>query len=168
MAPNNSKKLIIEERRREVAALRRRGMTFRQIHKAMEIAGRQNEDNGQPWSLKTIFDDVTALQAAARAEAVKDISEHKAEVLAHYQELINLAWREKRYDDVRLVLKDVRALLGTDSPQVIVFEQVQARMVEALSSLEREFADDPATLDRALSALVGRPGGVQTNTRSVN
>jgi hypothetical protein len=158
MARNTSQELVAEDRRREVAALRRRRLTMRQIVAALEKAGRINPITNEPWSLATIKRDLDTLTAAARSEALKDVSEHKAEILADYDELMRLAWQEKRYEDIRKVLKDVRDLLGTDAPQVIVFEQVARRMDEAITALEREFADDPVLLDRALGALVAGPG----------
>lgn len=164
MALNTSDNLILEDRRREVAALRRRRLTLRQIVAALERAGRVNPRTKKPWSLATIKGDLDALHDQARAEALRDISEHKAEILADYDELMRLAWAEKRYEDVRKLLRDVRELLGTDAPQVIVFEQVAERMNEALLALEREFRDDPVALDRALRALMG---GVDTVTPTV-
>lgn len=152
---NTSGQLIAEERRRAVAALRRRRLTMRQIVEALARNGQVNPRTKKPWSLAQINKDIAFLQDAARAEAVKDVSEHKAEILADYHELLRLAWAEKRYDDVRRVLKDMRELLGTDAPQVIVFEQVQERMLEAVDAIEREFADDPALAERALRALMG-------------
>lgn len=128
---------------------------MRQIVDALAKSGNVNPRTKKPWSLGVIKKDIDALKEAARAEAIKDVSEHKAEILADYDELLRLAWREKRYEDVRKLLKDVRELLGTDAPQVIVFEQVQQVMTDAVEALEREFSDDPALLTRALDALMG-------------
>lgn len=155
MALNTSEALIVEDRRREVAALRRRRLTIRQIVAALERAGRINPRTNKPWGLATIKGDIDALQEQARSEALREVSEHKAEILADYQELMRLAWTEKRYEDVRKILKDVRDMLGTDAPQVVIFEQVAERMTEALEALEREFRDDPSTLERAHRALMG-------------
>jgi len=152
---NTSGRLIAEERRRAVAAMRRRRLTVREIILALAQAGHVNPRTGKPWSLGVISNDIQHLQAEARAEAIKDVSEHKAEILADYEELLRIAWREKDHAEVRRILKDVRELLGTDAPQVIVFEQVQERMLEAVDAIEREFADDPALAERALRALMG-------------
>lgn len=168
MPENKSPELIMEDRRREVSALRRQRLSLRKIVDVLARNGRANPLSGKPWGLTTIKKDVDALTAAARAESMRDISEHKSEVLADYHELMRLGWIEKRYDDVRLLLKDVRALLGTDSPQVIVFEQVQARMVEALTALEGEFANDPTTLERAIGALMGGPDRRATHGHGSN
>lgn len=152
---NTSKALIIEDRRREVAALRRRRLTMRQIQKALQEAGRVNPHTGTPWSLGVIKKDVDAIIAEAKAAAVRDITEHRAEILADYHELLRLAWAERRYEDARKVLKDMREMLGTDAPQVIVFEQMQEQMESALTALELEFMNEPATLERAYAALMG-------------
>lgn len=152
---NQSHQLIIEDRRREVATLRRRRLSIRQIVAALEAAGRVNPRTGRPWNVATIKADLDYLQEAARAEALREISEHKAEILADYHELMRLAWAERRYEDVRRILKDVRDLLGTDAPQVVLYEQVAQHMHDAISRLEAAFRDDPTALDRALAALMG-------------
>lgn len=95
------------------------------------------------------------LTEQARAEAVRNIAEHKAEILGDYQELLRLAWVEQRYEDARLLLGDIRKLLGVDSPTVIIFQEVQARMLEGIQRLELAFADQPEVLERAIQALVG-------------
>lgn len=156
MALNTSQADIIEERRRNVATLRRTGMSYRQIARAFEQAKRPflNPRTGKPWDHTTIKADLDFIRKQNRAESLKKTAEHKAEILAGYQELLHLAWREGRYEDVRKVLKDMRDLLGTDAPQVIVFEEMAKRMDEALSVLEREFANEPEILQRVLTALV--------------
>lgn len=165
MPINNSDILITEDRRREVATLRRRRLTIRQIVAALDAAGRRNPRSGRPWGVATIKRDLDVLTAAAHAEALRDVTEHKAEILADYHELMRLAWAERRYEEVRRILREIRELLGTDAPQVIVFEQVAQRMTAALEALEREFADDPAALERALGALMDADNQGQSRTR---
>lgn len=155
MALNRSQVLITEDRRRQVAALRLRRLTVRQIVDALARAGQVNPRTGKPWSVGVVQNDITYMQDAARAAALRDVSEHKADMLAQYDELLRLAWAEKRYEHVRKILADLRRLLGTDAPQVIVYEQLQERMTAAVDALEREFADDTATRERALRALLG-------------
>lgn len=151
--------LIVEDRRREVAALRRRRLTIRQIVKALADAGRVNPKTGTPWALGTIKKDLDALQAQYRAAAMRDVTEHKSEILADYDELMRIAWQERNHTELRHLLAAVRELLGTDAPQVLVIEQVTRIMDEALDRLEAEFRDDPTALARAHAALVGRPPG---------
>lgn len=155
MALNGSHALIVDDRRREVAALRRRRLTVRQIVEALARANRTNPRTGRPWSLGIVQSDLQHLHDDARARALADISSHRADILADYDELLRLAWQDRRYEDARKVLADMRRLLGTDAPQVIVYEQLQERMVAAVDALEREFADDAATRERALRALMG-------------
>lgn len=146
---------IRDERRARVAYYRRRGYTYDRIVEAMADDGFINPRTGKPWTRQAIYADAQFLREQARDAAMRDISEHRAELLDHLSELLHLAWKEQRYDDARKVIKDMREMLGTDAPQVIVFEQMQQRMTEAVASLERAFADDPATLQRALDALMG-------------
>ncbi len=156
MALNQSQADIIEDRRREVAILRRRRLSYRQIARALEKAGRVNEQTGEAWSYYTIKNDLDALKELAKAESLKQTSEHKAEALEDYQELLRVHWNKADHEGVRKVWKDIRDLLGTDAPQVIVFEQVQKQMDAALDALEREFAHEPALLERTLNALMGQ------------
>ena len=155
MALNKSQQDIMEDRRREVALLRRRRLTMRQIVRALETSGRVNPATGKAWDVATIKRDLDAIRAENKAEAIKEVSEHKTEILADYHELVRLAWQEKRYEDVRKVLKDMRELLGTDAPQVIIYEQMTQRMEEALNRLEVMFRNEPDTLERAYAALMG-------------
>ncbi len=168
MALNSSWLDIIEDRRREVAALRRRRYTVRQIVRALEKANRLNPKTEKPWDVATIQRDIQTLRAEAHREALKDTSEHKAEILADYQELIRLGWVEKRYEDVRKVLKDMRELLGTDAPQVVVYEQLNNEYDAALGRLEREFGHDPALLGRIYDTLTDASGQDSGAARSLN
>lgn len=157
MSLNTSWEYVVENRRRKVARLRIRGLTMRQIVQALADSGNPEDRNpktGAPWSLKTIKTDIDAVIEAARAEAVKDISEHKARLLDELEELKRIAWSKERYSEIRQIVADMRAMLGTDSPKVIVFDQVQERMLEGIERLEAEFANDPDTRDRAIRALV--------------
>lgn len=149
------KTLAVEDRRRQVAILRKHRLTLRQIVASLARLGFTNPQTGKPWSLKVVNDDVNFLTEQARAEAVRNIAEHKAEILGDYQELLRLAWVEQRYEDARLLLGDIRKLLGVDSPTVIIFQEVQARMLEGIQRLELAFADQPEVLERAIQALVG-------------
>lgn len=165
---NTSKNLIVYERRRRVAHLRRQRYSMRQIAEKLHEEGITHPFTGKPYSLRTVFGDIHWLQDTARDEAIKDISEHRTEILADYQELLSCAWRDHRYEDVRKVLKDIRELLGTDAPQVIVFEQIAQRMHEAVNALEQEFESEPGILNRAIDALMGAGGSGKTQPRAVN
>jgi len=159
MPRNSSDALVIEQRRAEIAHLRRRRLTVRQIAQALEDSHFLNPRTAKPWGVATVQRDLDHLHAAARAESLRDISDHRAEILSDYHALLDRHWAVGNYDEVRRVLKDVRDMLGTDAPQVIVYEQMEARMSAALDALEQEFADDPATRERALRALLGGDGG---------
>lgn len=153
-----SNSLIVEDRRREVAILRRRRLTLRQIVQALDAAGRRNPRTNAPWGLTVIHGDIKALEEQARADAMRETIEHKAENLASLKELERIAWEERRYEDVRKVLKDQRDLLGLDAPQVIIHEQVTAQMMQALDALEDEFRDEPGIYERITQALMGAGG----------
>lgn len=156
MPSNTSSQDIIEERRMYVAKLRRQGrLSYRQIAKYLEKEGKLNPHTQKAWSYVTIKKDLDTLKEQARAEAMQETVEHKAEILADYHELLNVAWQGKQFVEARNVLREMRALLGTDAPQVAVFEQMVKQMDSALDALEEEFKNEPDILQRAFSALMG-------------
>lgn len=154
MGLNNSKQLIIEDRRRDVAVLRRKRLTVRQIAQQLAEDGYINADTGGSWSIGTIQRDLDTLQEEAHAAAIQDVSLHKADILDRYEHLWLQAMNESDWSEARHVLKGMRELLGTDAPTVIVFEQVQARMSEAYSRLKEEFGADPETWSRVVRSLM--------------
>lgn len=113
MPYNNSRQAIIDNRRRQVAILRLRGMTQREIIATLERQGVVNPATGQPWSLGIINIDLKALDAEWRAEAAKAIDEHKARQLAELNEVRRAAWAAKDLVTVLRVLKQEADILGT-------------------------------------------------------
>lgn len=113
MGLNNSRQAIIDNRRRQVAVLRLRGMTQREIIDTLENGKVVNPDTGKPWSLGIINSDLKALDAEWRAEAAKAIDEHKARQLAELNEVRRAAWAVKDLATVLKVLKQEVDILGT-------------------------------------------------------
>lgn len=54
MAPNNSREDIIHHRKKEVARLRLRGLSQRDILEELEKAGVINPETGKPFALGTV------------------------------------------------------------------------------------------------------------------
>ena len=106
MALNGSKQEIIAERRRRVARLRLRGLSQREIKKAL------NDD----WSLGIINRDLAAIRSKWQSEAIADINEHIADQIAQLAEVRRVAWQN---DDLGTVIKTIEAdakILGTNAP----------------------------------------------------
>lgn len=113
---------VIDARRRRVAALKLRGMTAREICKALEGdpergGGFLNPETNQPWSLGTIGYDLKWLSTQWQADAKADIAAHKAAQLAELHELKRAAWAKQDLELVRKCLTDEAKLLGTQAPQ---------------------------------------------------
>lgn len=115
------------------------------------------QPGGEPWPLEVIQADIEYNELSTKQKAMQDLSDHRAEIYGHYQELLRVAWRDQRYAEVRKTLTELRRMLGTDAPQVIAWEQINARLDDALISLEREFAGDDRVLGRIYAALMGQP-----------
>lgn len=120
-ADNTSMRLIIIDRRRQVAALRLRGYTQREIQKGLADAQPPvlNPKDGKPWSLGTINGDVKALETAWHAEAMGETSAHKARLFAELREVARACWKEKDYERVLKTIQQRRELIGTDAPKQI-------------------------------------------------
>lgn len=113
---NGSQQAIIDHRRRQVAYLRLRGATQREIESGLAAQGIINPDTRQPWSLGTINSDIKAMEREWKEAAQKDISEHKARMLAELEETKRAAWAGKDLSIVLRALKQEAELFGLDEP----------------------------------------------------
>lgn len=116
MALNSSQKAIIDNRRLMVARLRLRGITQREIQRALEQQNTINPADGKPWSLGTINGDIKALEAEWRERAAEEIDTFKAQQLAEIAEVKRQGWANK---DLALVLRALSMevdILGTKAP----------------------------------------------------
>jgi hypothetical protein len=111
-----SSKSLKAARQQKVAQLDLRGLTQREIVKALEKQRIINPNTGKSWSLATVNSDLKELEARYREEALKDRTSKKAHLNAELQELKRAAWSTK---DLRLVadlLRQERQLFGLDAP----------------------------------------------------
>jgi len=115
MALNTSKRAIIDNRRREVAELRLRGKTQREI--AQEVG----------CSLGSVNGDLKALRKAWQAAALETITEHQSRVLAEISEVKREAWGAESPElrTVLAALQQERALLGLDQLGALTSRQVE-------------------------------------------
>lgn len=117
MTLNNSQQAIIDHRRRRVAHHRLRGRTQREIIVALAAEGTLNPETGGAWGLGTINRDLKALEDEWRAEALADLTGHKALMLAELRETARTAWEGGDLAIVLRSLKQQAELLGLDEPQ---------------------------------------------------
>jgi len=114
-ARNNPK--LFHVRRREVARLRLRGMTQREIHRALareqDDGGMVNPSTGNPYSLGTINADCQRLDALWKEEASADMAEMVARQLAELREARRVAWNQEDASEVRLNVMAEADLTGT-------------------------------------------------------
>ena len=106
----------IEERRQMVAHLRVRGATIREIATHLRTKGISR-------SIGTVHRDTKIIEEEWRQHARQDIATHKARQLAELNEIRRAAWRDKDYRLALQVLREEIALLGTDEPIVIRWQQ---------------------------------------------
>jgi hypothetical protein len=117
MALNNSQNAIIDRRRLDVAQLRLRGLTQREIEEQLRAAKKVNPKSGKPWSLGTINGDLAALSEQWQKEATAEIAELKAQQLAEIRAARRQAWVDKDIAQIRQLIKLEMDLLGTESPK---------------------------------------------------
>lgn len=120
---NTAHRLVVIDRRRQVAALRLRGYSEREIQKGLAAPkdgqAYLNPKTGEPWSLKAIHTDIVALEKSWHAEAMSDVTAHKARLFAELRELARACWKDKDYERVLKAISQQRELLGTDAPKQI-------------------------------------------------
>lgn len=152
-------KLGAVQRRREIARilLEKGGptrITTAEIQMMLYKRGyRTNE--GKAFTRTLIHKDIRLLERMWKAEATKDIAEHKSMTLEKYHLLWEASMKENDLTEARRVLNDMRAMMGMDAPEVKVYEQVSHVMDQAYERLYEEFGDDSDTWKRILHALMG-------------
>lgn len=140
---NTSKNTVIARRREEVAALRLRGLTQRQIQeKLAENIETRNPKGNKAWSLGTINKDIAVLEDEWRSRANNSTSEWKAQQLAEIREARTLAWSKQDLRSIERLLKLESDITGTAAPARI---QVQ----DWRQKLEAEGYDPDELLQQA-------------------
>lgn len=112
--------------------------------------------SGKPWSTATISLDREAIREDWRKQATAAVSEHKQEILAQYQRLLEIHWSNMDTAGIQSVLKEIRALLGTDTERIAIWEGIREAMDIAAKRLRQEFGNEPEILRRAYAALSGK------------
>jgi hypothetical protein len=112
MPRNNSGQLHIDQRRRQVAAMRLRHMTQREIADALPRAGIVNPKTGQPYDLAQVNRDLKALKEEWRQGAQEDLATMRGEHHAEILEARRKAWADGKLYYVFEGLRQEADLLG--------------------------------------------------------
>ena len=132
-----SRSVVVALRRRQVAALRLRGLTEREIAQALAEKGHVNPKTGRAWSQATINTDIKAIREDWRKEATQDIAEHIARILAELSEVKRSAWVEKDYQAILRAIEKEAKILGVDSPDKQIV--IEGDLETFLSRLPEEY-----------------------------
>ncbi len=106
-----------DDRRRHVEGLKIRGLSNREIVKALGKAGYTNPATGEPYGRDVINRDVLWLRGEWAKRHGEEIDEHVALQLAEIREGKRVAWGRGDITEVRLYLKREAELLGLDAPR---------------------------------------------------
>lgn len=107
-----------EERLRHVAALRLRGLGYREIAKQLARLDPPivNHETGRPLSHEMIRKDLNELRERWRAAAAEDIASHQADMLAEVREARRSAWQRGDLRNVYRGMEIEASLLGLNKP----------------------------------------------------
>lgn len=142
------------DRRRRVAAFRLRGLTQREIVAALAQTGYVNPKTDKPYDLTTINRDLQAIREEWHSEAVADIEQHIATMLAEIREVRRRAWAAQDLDTVLKALKQERDLLGLDAPKRV---DIRHELTEKARQFALEWGLDEAEV-LAEAELILRAG----------
>jgi len=132
MAIKRSEEHLIILRRRAVSQAKVRGMTNAQIVVWLEEEGLVNPDTLQPYSLQTISSDLRAIEAGWEEDMMRDVTTHRARVLAEFSEVKNAAWKAGKLDTVLRSLDGEIKLLGLNELERMGTEIALANLLKGL------------------------------------
>jgi hypothetical protein len=142
---------MIDYRRQQVAQLRLRGCTQREIVEELASSTVRNHETGEPWSLSTINRDLEVLESEWREQASQAIQAHRARLLAELREVRRIAWSKGNLDVVLRGIKQETDLLGVAVPPTFHLHHTTPpqrwRMVDV-------YAGDPAPVRRPGERLI--------------
>lgn len=151
MALNTSQQAIMAYRREQVARLRLRGATIRQIaYELLPKLGVINEQTGKPYTEATVHADIEALESEWRAEAIRERGAHKAAALAEIREARRKCWADGDMARVKDFLKMEIELLGLDEPLQLQVDWRQELEAHGISEYDA-FAELVEELEGAIA-----------------
>lgn len=137
MSLNTSRRDLIAHRRENVARLRLRGLSIREIIVMLAkldppVVGK----DGKPWNVGTIHGDLKAITAEWRARAAASIDQLKSEQLAELREVKRRAWADGDLANLLRALKQEAEIAGIDAPKKVEINDLREK---ADSDLVDEF-----------------------------
>jgi len=119
MTAPTAKRDNIEQRRERVAQLRLRGLSSREIARALAQGEHPilSATTGRPYEHAVILSDLEALKLEWQASRGEATDKHIDRQFAEQQEIKRAGWSGKDYELVRKTLRDEMDLLGTKKPQ---------------------------------------------------
>ena len=143
--PNAANRDIQEQRRERVAQLRLRGLSAREISRALAKGDKDgngrivNPGTGQPYDHKTILSDLEALKEEWRQSRNVNTEIHIDRQFSELQEIKKAGWAGLDPELARKALRDEMDLLGTKKPQEIVLKidiNIVYRIIELAEALD--------------------------------
>lgn len=110
---------VIMDRRRQVAALRLRSMSIRDIERALPELRCVNPANGQPWSFFTIQTDLKAIEKDWLKETRVSVEKRRAKLDAELEEVKRVGWKDADPNSVLRAIEQQRKMLGVDAPPTL-------------------------------------------------
>lgn len=123
---------LIILRRRAISEAKLRGMTLNQITIWLEEEGLVNPVTQRPWSINTISKDLQEIEKEWTDVMLKNITAHRARVLAEFGEVKNAAWKAGKLDTVLKAVNGEIALLGLNELERMGTEIALASLLKGL------------------------------------
>lgn len=155
---NSAGRFAADKRRAAVAELRNKGLSIREIMRALpEVRsemfpnGLVNPTSGKPWSLAVIHSDLKDLLGIWQTHALKHTGEHQALLIAELQQVKKTAWGLNDLDKVLRAIQQEREILGVDAakkadPNAIIPPAINVIFVNPPPA-PKEVESEPLTLE---------------------
>ena len=122
-----------------VSSAKLRGMTSADIVSFLAEQGVVNPVTEEPWSITTINNDLRDIEERWKEEMLRDVSDHRARVLAEINEAKQAAWKSGKLSLVLRAIDQEVGLLGLNELERM---GVEIALTNLLKSLPKEFADE--------------------------
>jgi hypothetical protein len=137
----------IELRRDQVARLRARRLTVRQIVEALAAERCLNPTTGRPWSVGTIDEDLKVVLRRWKSGAVEAMENHVAEQLAQLNEVKRQGFENGELQAVLGALKHEARLLGIEAPEKVAVSHSGMPAITEMLVMVREEEDGNGSSD---------------------
>lgn len=135
---NQTVAALMEHRRLQVARLKLRGLTLREITRVLDVEFQlRNPATDAPWSFDVVRADFRAIRRQWRAERKAVVDQWLGDMLAEIAEVKRECWRK---DDMRCLLTALRQeaeLLGLNAPVKVASTDSKGNDLAPISDAER-------------------------------